>query len=79
MYKQVTDTIVQRVEDGAFIPLAPGNMDYEAFRQWQARGGKLEPADPIPETPPEPTKAELLAAAENLLAAASTLPDEVTK
>lgn len=32
-----------RTTDGAFIPIAPGNMDYEAYLIWSAVGNKADP------------------------------------
>lgn len=51
MYKLIknslTDEIesVQRLADGAFIPFAPGNRDYQEYLEWLAQGNTPEPAD----------------------------------
>ena len=53
MYKLQQNSI-KRLSDGASIPLANGNKDYEEYKQWLSEGG-------IPE--PELTDVELLAQA----------------
>lgn len=53
MYK-LQQNSVKRLSDGASIPFADGNKDYEEYKQWLAKGG-------IPE--PEFTAVELLAQA----------------
>ena len=35
--------------DGAVIPFAPGNRDYQEYLEWVAQGNEPEPADPITE------------------------------
>jgi len=50
MYKIVKNrvgapSIVQRLSDGAFIPMNPDNTDYQAFLKYQADGGKVYGAD----------------------------------
>ena len=54
MYKLAQSSII-RLSDNACIPLADGNMDYEAYKIWLAEGNTPEP---------EFTEAELLAKAE---------------
>lgn len=50
MYKLLGKESVQRLSDGACIPFADGNRDYEEYKQWLSEGN-------IPE--PEFTKEEL--------------------
>lgn len=35
--------IITRIADGACIPVAPGNMDYEAYLKWVSKGNVAEP------------------------------------
>lgn len=46
MYKISSETCVVRLSDGAFIPVADGNMDYQAYLAWVAEGNSPLPADP---------------------------------
>jgi hypothetical protein len=50
MYKEIKfDDIelqgVRRLSDGAFIPLDPGNRDYQEYLEWLAQGNEPESAD----------------------------------
>jgi hypothetical protein len=53
MYKLIkepiagTETIIQRLTDGAFIPFDPANTDYQAFLRWCDEGNVPEPADEV--------------------------------
>ncbi|VVD76108.1 hypothetical protein PEP31012_00849 [Pandoraea eparura] len=44
----ITEGFVTRLSDGATIPMADGNVDYEEFKRWQAEGNVPDPADPVP-------------------------------
>ena len=50
---QVNDRIIQRDEDGAFIPFDPANVDYQEFCRWLDEGN-----EPTPYTPPATTLPE---------------------
>ena len=52
MYKLIGTNSVKRLADGACIPFADGNRDYEEYKQWLEEGN-------VPE--PEFTEAELQA------------------
>jgi hypothetical protein len=56
-----TDCIL-RIADNAFIPPDPANTDYQAYLTWLSEGNTPLPA-PEPESVPELTPAEKLAAA----------------
>ena len=42
MYK-LNENSVTRLADGASIPFADGNVDYEAYKQWLSEGNTPEP------------------------------------
>jgi hypothetical protein len=48
--------IIQRDEDGAFVPFDPDNMDYQDYLAWLDQGNEpypaQTPADPLPEVVP---------------------------
>jgi hypothetical protein len=49
MYKLINQSIsgqiVQRLSDGAFIPMDEQNTDYQAYLKFLAEGGQPLPAD----------------------------------
>jgi hypothetical protein len=56
MYKQtltskneISETIVQRIADGAYITIGADNTDYQAFLLWKAEGNEPLPADEVTE------------------------------
>jgi hypothetical protein len=54
---QVHDGIIQRDEDGAFIPFDPANRDYQDYWAWLNEGNQpAAPAQtpaPLPARPPQ--------------------------
>lgn len=61
MYKTLNSTGVIRLVDGAAIPFADGNRDYEDYKSWLSGGNTPEPADPIPNPRVDQIKQELAA------------------
>ena len=53
MYKQISDTIILRVVDQAYIPVDPQNADYQQHLKWVAEGGVVEPVPPPPQPAPQ--------------------------
>jgi hypothetical protein len=47
-----TDSMIYRVDDGAFIPKDIENRDYDEFLEWQNRGNRILPPPPLPEKTP---------------------------
>ena len=43
MYKLIGQNSVQRLTDGACIPFADGNRDYEEYKLWLEEGNTPEP------------------------------------
>ena len=43
MYKLIGTMSVKRLADGACIPFADGNNDYEEYKQWLLKGNTPEP------------------------------------
>lgn len=50
-YQILTDKIVIRLTDNAFIPFDPANTDYQAYLAWLEEGNEPLPAE-------QPTAAE---------------------
>jgi hypothetical protein len=48
MRNQASDSMIQRDEDGAFIPFDPDNMDYQDYLWWLDDGGVPTPYTPHP-------------------------------
>lgn len=46
MYKILDETRIERLSDGADIPVDSDNMDYQAYLAWVADGNTPLPADP---------------------------------
>jgi hypothetical protein len=53
MQGQVSDGVIIRDEDQAFIPFDPDNIDYQAYLAWLDEGNK-----PTPYKPPAAVKEE---------------------
>ena len=60
-YKLLSGGAVRRLADGAAVPPAPLNGDYQDYLRWVAAGNTAHAADPEPE--PEPSRDERLLAA----------------
>lgn len=50
---------ILRVADGAYIPTAPGNKDYQAYLAWVAAGNTADPT-PVPSKPTSITAGDFL-------------------
>lgn len=70
MTNAVSETVVQRDEDGAFIPFDDANTDYVAYMAWLDEGNqpKPPPANPVPpiETLPPPDIVEVNAQVQDI-------------
>ena len=81
MANQVSETMVQRTSDGAFIPFDEANTDYQEYLWWLDEGNEPNPpvANPAPpiETLPPPDIVEVNAQVQDIDARLSALEDEV--
>lgn len=77
----VSETIIQRDEDGAFIPSDPDNVDHQAYLAWLAEGNKPKPppANPVPpiETAPPPDIVEVNAQVQDIDARLTAIEQQV--
>jgi hypothetical protein len=48
MYKLTQWNSINRLSDGVSIPIDQGNLDYQEYLKWVARGNTPLPADPKP-------------------------------
>jgi len=53
MYKLTASTSIIRIDDGAYIPADPANIDYQQYLAWIAEGNTPEPY--IAQPPPIPS------------------------
>jgi len=44
-FGNVSTTCIKRIADNAFIPMAEGNTDYQAYLKWVAEGNTPLPAE----------------------------------
>ena len=81
MANQVSETMVQRTSDGAFIPFDDANTDYRAYKAWLDEGNQPNPpkGDPTPpiETPPPPDIVEVNAQVQDIDARLSALEEHM--
>lgn len=45
MYQLISDGVIKRLADNAFIPFDPANTDYQQYLAWLAEGNEPLPAD----------------------------------
>ena len=78
---KVSDQMIQRDEDGAFIPFDDANMDYVAYKAWLDEGNEPSPpkGDPTPpiETLPPPDIVEVNAQVQDIDARLTTLENDL--
>jgi len=67
-YQLVEPGLIKRLADDAFIPLAEGNTDYQAYLAWLDEGNTPLPA-------PEPEPAPVLTTEQKLNAAGLTVAE----
>lgn len=77
----VSTQVIQRDEDGAFIPFDPDNVDYQAYLAWLDKGNEPNPppANPVPpiEELPPPDIVEVNAQVQDIDARLSALEEKV--
>ena len=56
MRNQVSDRMIMRDIDGAFIPNDPANRDYQDYLAWLDAGNEPTPYTPPPPPPPPQAK-----------------------
>jgi len=78
---QVSDQMIQRDEDGAFIPFDPANVDYQEYLAWLDEGNEPAPppGDPTPpmEEPPPPDIVEVNAQVQDIDARLTALETDL--
>ena len=81
MQNKVSESLIVRDEDGAFIPFDDGNRDYQEYKAWLAEGNEPNPpkGDPTPpiETLPPPDIVEVNAQVQDIDARLTALEDQV--
>jgi hypothetical protein len=71
---QASDQMIQRDEDGAFIPFDADNIDYQAYLAWVAEGNKATPYVPSNVPPSTGESAPVVPPTTIVNPAASSLP-----
>lgn len=81
MVGAVSGKVIQRDEDGAFIPFDEDNVDYQAYLAWRDEGNEPAPPQGAPtppiETLPPPDIVEVNAQVQDIDARLSALEDKV--
>jgi len=81
MQNQVSDQMILRDEDGAFIPFDPANVDYQEYLTWLDEGNEPAPppGDPTPpmEEPPPPDIVEVNAQVQDIDARLTALETDL--
>lgn len=76
MYKLTNDPhVIQRIEDGAFVPADGRNVDFQAYLEWTAiEGNAPEAPDEVPE-PEEPSLEQVASQLQDLQATMDVLQE----